>query len=210
MHIINTDILTCNEADIVKRVKRFDRETNLELKDEKFALIGNLPFNIGTPLLLKWLYQLERKEGLFAFDAVPMVLLLQKEVAKRIAAKTGDTDFSRLSVMTQRSCHAKTVFDIPGSAFVPPPKVETTVVKIEPLPNGPAFYPRVPLETMEILLKGLFENRRKVISNSVRNLPESAHSILEGQTFVDPRSRPQNLTIEQWCYLADRWSSKQL
>lgn len=156
MHIVMDDVLTVDEEECVIRASEQSREP-IDFQHDQFLFLGNLPFSIGTPLLLKWLYQIERKQGLFKHGRAPMIMLLQKEVAdvrslcgrsnerQRIGAAPGDDDFSRLSVMMQRWCDVQMGFKIPGSAFVPPPKVDTRVIKMTPrnrlksYPDGKSF-----------------------------------------------------------------------
>jgi 16S rRNA A1518/A1519 N6-dimethyltransferase RsmA/KsgA/DIM1 with predicted DNA glycosylase/AP lyase activity len=95
-------------------------------------MVGNLPYNVSTVLLLKWLRQIPNREGAFHFGPSPMTLLFQKEVADRIASRPGTSQYGRLGVMTQQSCHVTSLFNIPNTVFVPAPKVDGSVISIAP------------------------------------------------------------------------------
>ena len=92
-------------------------------------VVANLPYNVGTPLLIKWLTGPWRPASL--------TLMFQKEVADRIAAKVGQDAYGRLAVIAQAICEARVVMDLPARAFTPPPKVASAVVKLVPLPDRP-------------------------------------------------------------------------
>ncbi|PRP81372.1 hypothetical protein PROFUN_11059 [Planoprotostelium fungivorum] len=182
MHIVMDDVLTVDEEECVIKASEQSREP-IDFQHDQFLFLGNLPFSIGTPLLLKWLYQIERKQGLFKHGRAPMIMLLQKEVADRIGAAPGDDDFSRLSVMMQRWCDVQMGFKIPGSAFVPPPKVDTRVIKMTPR-NRLKSYPDVPLEAIEHVARNVFGQRRKMLSNSIQTLGAYGSQLLENQDII--------------------------
>ncbi|KAJ1921926.1 hypothetical protein H4219_000273 [Mycoemilia scoparia] len=98
---------------------------------EKVHIIGNLPFNIATSLLIQWLYQMEKREGLFALPEPSMTLMFQKEVGLRISAPPSAKERGRLSVMTQSLCEAKTIYTVRSSSFVPKPKVDAAVIQFK-------------------------------------------------------------------------------
>jgi 16S rRNA (adenine1518-N6/adenine1519-N6)-dimethyltransferase len=97
---------------------------------EPAHIVANLPYNVGTPLLIKWLTG--------PFRPASMTLMFQKEFAQRIVAAPGSDAYGRLSVISQAVCSARIVMDLPARAFTPPPKVASAVVRLDPLPEPPA------------------------------------------------------------------------
>ena len=95
-------------------------------------MVGNLPFGVATPLLIQWLRDTAEKTGLMQAPKVDMSLMFQKEVAVRMIAPEDTRTRSRLSVFAQRLCDVQCVYDVPPSAFVPPPKVVGTFVTLVP------------------------------------------------------------------------------
>ncbi|KYQ88390.1 Dimethyladenosine transferase [Tieghemostelium lacteum] len=170
----------------------------------KVAIIGNLPFNVGTHLMLKWVRQIQPRKGLYEFGRVPMYLMFQKELAERVVAGPGTADYSRLSVMVQHQCHTKILYDLPGKCFVPPPKVDASVIKVEPRlePLGGVAQSS---EYFEYVARELFTQKRKLLSNAAELLssePEYAHQLIEG---FDPKQRVANLTIPQFVDITNRF-----
>jgi 16S rRNA (adenine1518-N6/adenine1519-N6)-dimethyltransferase len=135
-------------ADALKYLK-------VQIADEimPVAICSNLPYNIGTELLIQWLHDAENISS--------MTLMFQKEVAMRIAAAPGTEHYGRLSVLTALTANAKILFDVPNTAFVPRPKVQSSVIQIIPKPVGAENLP--PLQNIERLTAALFGQRRKMI-----------------------------------------------
>lgn len=124
-------------------------------------IAANLPYNIATKLLTNWLRQIRETPN--AYET--LILMFQKEVAQRLTARTNTKAYGRLSVLTQWLCDAEHLFDIPPSAFTPPPKVTSTVVRLTPkaLPaNAP------PVEAVEAVTAAAFTQRRKMIRTSLK------------------------------------------
>ncbi|XP_060686958.1 dimethyladenosine transferase 1, mitochondrial isoform X2 [Hemiscyllium ocellatum] len=119
MRIIHGDILTC------KLERAFPKHfQNVWGGDPpNVHIIGNLPFSVSTPLIIKWLENIANRNGPFVFGRTQMTLTFQKEVAERLTASTGSRQRSRLSIMAQYLCNVKNCFTIPGRAFVPKPKI---------------------------------------------------------------------------------------
>ncbi|XP_041928970.1 dimethyladenosine transferase 1, mitochondrial isoform X2 [Alosa sapidissima] len=154
VRIVHGDILTYRmdrgfKPDIAKKWE--DEPPNLHV-------IGNLPFNVSTPLIIKWLESISTRSGPFAFGRTRLTLTFQKEVAERLTASTGSRQRSRLSVMAQTYCTVKNCFTIPGKAFVPKPEVDVGVVHFTPLAQ-----PQIqqPFSLVEKLVKNAFQFRRK-------------------------------------------------
>ena len=152
-------------------------------------IVANLPYNISTVLLLKWLEQAE------AFES--FTLMFQKEVVDRIAAAPGSKDYGRLSVMTQWRCEVKPLFTIPREAFTPPPKIASTVVKLIPRTQVLAPAQR---GTLERVTAAAFGQRRKMLRSSLKSLG-AADRLLE-MAGLQPTRRAEEISVEGFCALA--------
>lgn len=126
-----------------------------------YVIVANLPYNIATPLLTGWMEQVYNQPALYR----ELVLMFQKEVAQRIVAKPSTKAYGRLSILCQWLCEAKIMFDVPASAFTPPPKITSSIVRMVPrAPSGeqPSF------EMMEKITAAAFGQRRKMIRGSLK------------------------------------------
>jgi len=156
-------------------------------------IIANLPYNIGTELLVRWL-----NSTTWPSFWQSMTLMFQKEVANRIVASPGSKAYGRLSVMTQWRCNTKIAFNIPATAFTPPPKVESSIVHFEALKE-----PRFPAEVnkLEFVVSKAFNQRRKMLRGALKghfkNVEEGLLSI-----GVVPTKRAENVTIQEFCLMA--------
>lgn len=158
------------------------------LRPEKpVKIIANLPYNIGTELLFKWLPLIDKIESL--------TLMFQKEVVDRIVANPSSKDYGRLSIMVQWLARAKKVFDLPPHLFTPPPKVTSSVVHIVPK-HQPLT---VEFGRMERLVKQAFSQRRKMLKSTLKHLPASIFKT----TGIDPTRRAETLTVEEFLHLAE-------
>jgi 16S rRNA (adenine1518-N6/adenine1519-N6)-dimethyltransferase len=153
-------------------------------------IVANLPYNIATPLLLRWLRQIDQFESL--------TLLFQKEVAQRLVAKPRSKDYGRLTIVTQWLASVRTLFDIPGRAFVPPPKVTSTLVQIVPRPQ-PLGECR--MTDLERVTAAAFGQRRKMLRASLRSLGGDSDALLAA-TGIAPTARAEELPVEAFCALA--------
>lgn len=167
-------------------------QTNLaSLGTAPRQIVANLPYNIGTALLLQWLKTPQ------AFQA--MTLMFQKEVADRLVAAPGTSAYGRLSVLTQWLCKVDRLFDLSPKAFVPPPKVASTVVRITPY-QQPLFPASRPL--LERITAAAFGQRRKMLRSSLRSLNVDSLALLSAAT-IDPTERAEQLSIQDFCRLAE-------
>lgn len=157
------------------------------------AIVANLPYNISTALLAKWL----------TFDPWPpffdsLTLMFQREVAQRIVASPGSKTYGRLSILSQWRTDAKILFDIPPRAFTPPPKVTSTVVRFDlrkkPLAEADS-------EVLQRVVAAAFSQRRKMLRQSLKSLGVNAVDLLE-QAGIDPTVRAETLSVEEFCRLA--------
>lgn len=158
------------------------------------AIIANLPYNISTVLLLKWLKMVHENIGENAADFDFFALMFQKEVAERLTAKPGTKDYGRLSVMAQWLCEIKKLFDLPPSAFTPPPKVRSSVLHFKPRKFSS---PQPKFETMEAILQSAFGQRRKMIRGSL-----SGYAVALEKSGIDTTLRAEDLSVEQYVQLS--------
>ena len=156
-------------------------------------IIANLPYNIGTELLVRWL-----TSKIWPSFWQSMTLMFQKEVANRIVASPGSKAYGRLSVMSQWRCDTKIVFNVPSSAFTPPPKVESTLVHFEAL-KEPKFPAEV--EVLEFVVSKAFNQRRKMLRGALKgyfqNVEEGLLSI-----GVLPTKRAEDITVQEYCAMS--------
>ena len=153
------------------------------------AIIANLPYNIASKLLTNWLYQ--------SADFEFFCLMFQKEVAQRIVAKSGDTNFGRLAIFTQVFCDAEILFDLPPEAFTPAPKVTSSVVMLRPHRRQPD----VDLKKLERITQVAFGQRRKMLRGSLKQIIPDVEKTLT-QLDINPPSRAQELTLQDYVKLA--------
>lgn len=165
--------------------------TEEELIERPVKVIANLPYNISVVLFLKWLNNIKFFTNL--------TLMFQKEVADRITARPNSKDYGSLSVLSQLLCDIKKEFDIEPKEFFPRPKIHSSVITVNPLPT-PKF--AVNLETLTRLTRVVFSQRRKMLRNSLQNITNHTETVLENAK-LSGNERPENLTIEQFCLLAN-------
>ena len=154
-------------------------------------VVSNLPYNVGTPLLVKWLTG--------RFSPVSMTLMFQKEVADRIAAPCGSDAYGRLAVIAQATSHAKTVMDVPARAFTPPPKVESAVVRLTPRADRPSA---ARLDALQKITAAAFGQRRKMLRASLKGL--GGERLIEA-AGLNPQARAETIDIDGFLRLADAW-----
>jgi 16S rRNA (adenine1518-N6/adenine1519-N6)-dimethyltransferase len=153
--------------------------------DETIRLVGNLPYNISTPLLF---HLLESRAQIQDFH-----VMLQKEVALRMCAGPGSKTYGRLSVAVALAAKAEVLFEVPPEAFYPAPKVQSCIVRLQPRRNT------LPWAQLDIVLKAAFAARRKTLRNALRNCFEAQQLI---DLDVDPTQRPEQLTPQDYLRLA--------
>jgi 16S rRNA (adenine1518-N6/adenine1519-N6)-dimethyltransferase len=153
-------------------------------------IVANLPYNIATPLLLRWLDE--------ARDYDSLTLMFQKEVAERLAAPPDGDAYGRLSVIAQWLCDVRLAFDIPPQAFVPAPKVTSTVVHLIPRAEPLASCDKAKLERVTA---AAFGQRRKMLRQSLKSLGGDTPALMEA-AGVEPTARAETLSVAQFCALA--------
>jgi 16S rRNA (adenine1518-N6/adenine1519-N6)-dimethyltransferase len=172
---------------------RFDF-TSLVTEKKLLRLIGNLPYNISTPLLFHLLSQ--------AAVIQDMHFMLQKEVVDRIVAQPGQHAYGRLSVMVQYYCQTEALFTVKPGAFQPPPKIESAVLRIIPY-NKPPYIAEEP-KTFAEIVRLAFNQRRKTLRNSLHSLLTAVQWQVLG---IDPGLRAEQLTVQQYVRIANLISS---
>jgi len=154
-----------------------------------FRLVGNLPYNISTPLLFHVLQWSELVSD--------MHFMLQKEVVNRMAAVPGGKAWGRLSLMCQYRCAVIPLFDVPPTAFSPSPKVESAIVRLVPHPQAPVDI--ADFQSFEQVVSRAFSQRRKTLRNSLRGMVDATNMESVG---IDPAARPETLSLEKFALLS--------
>ncbi|WP_101674848.1 16S rRNA (adenine(1518)-N(6)/adenine(1519)-N(6))-dimethyltransferase RsmA [Alloalcanivorax mobilis] len=183
--------LTLHQSDAL----RFDFRA-LAVAGQPIRVVGNLPYNISTPLIFHLLSQ--------ADVISDMTFMLQKEVVERLTAAPGGKDYGRLSVMVQYHCQADYLFFVPPGAFSPPPRVDSAVVRLVPHATPP--WPADDPAWLARLVAQAFSQRRKAIRNSLKTLVEIADFATVG---VDPGLRPDHLHVADYVALANATADRQ-
>ena len=176
-------------------------ELPLQLEDGVAAskVVANIPYNITGPLLDRLVGRLDRPVDP---PYQRLVLLVQKEVAERIRARPGHSSFSALSVRMQLMARCTTVCPVPPRCFQPPPKVQSEVIQIDPLPSAQRLSPAL-ARRVESLLKQAFLARRKMLRNTLASLaPEPQLQELAAAAGFHLQQRPQELAPQTWVALA--------
>jgi 16S rRNA (adenine1518-N6/adenine1519-N6)-dimethyltransferase len=160
-------------------------------------IVANLPYNIATALLLKWLDQASAFESL--------TLMFQREVAERLIAPPGTRAYGRLSVRAQWLCRIQPQFDVAERAFVPPPKVVSSVLRFEPRAE-----PLAPADSklLELVTKAAFGQRRKMLRASLRSLVRDPLPLLSAAGLA-PEARAEAIPVEGFCALARAYAAMQ-
>jgi len=161
------------------------------------AIVANLPYNIGTPLLIGWLRQMAQADAAsFAAPYRSLTLMFQAEVADRIVAPPNSEAYGRLAVIAQFCCVAKRVMTIPARAFTPPPKIDSAVVHLTPRPDRPTD---VSFAALETVTAAAFGQRRKMLRSSLKSLGGEA---LLRESGINPEKRAEELSIADFENLA--------
>jgi 16S rRNA (adenine1518-N6/adenine1519-N6)-dimethyltransferase len=189
LEVISADAMTMDEAALLPQGAR---------------IAANLPYNVGTALLIKWLTLpgAKRPSNEWPPFWASATLMFQKEVAQRITAAPGTEHYGRLSVLAQWRCTAKILFDVNRGAFVPPPSVTSAIVRLEPRtePLAPCA-----LSDLEKITAAAFGQRRKMLRQSLKPL---GGEVIITKAGIDPTARPEELTIPQFAALARAFAHK--
>lgn len=155
----------------------------------RLRVVGNLPYNISTPLIFNLLEQAQIIND--------MHFMLQLEVVERLAASPGSKDWGRLGVMTQFRCEVEQLFEVPPEAFYPPPKVRSAVVRLTPHPEPQ--YPNVDSTSLGRVVTQAFSQRRKTLRNNFKGMMEDDDF---GGLAIDPSARAETLSIADFVAIA--------
>lgn len=181
-HYSNLDIISGDAMNI--------KLSEIAELDGKVSIISNLPYNVGTELIFKWLDEIEK--------VASINVMLQKEVVDRICAKVGTKSYGKLSIMTQILSDVEKLFDVQKEAFHPPPKVTSSIVQIVPKKNIPS---RDIVEKVRKITHFAFSQRRKTIKKSLAPISDDIVGILQ-KLDIDPTLRAENLSVEDYVRLA--------
>ncbi len=158
--------------------------------EEQLRVVGNLPYNISTPLIFKLL------------ENAPLIqdmhFMLQLEVVERLAAEPGSKAWGRLGIMAQYQCRVEHLFDVPPEAFYPPPKVQSAIVRLEPYSSSP--WPQCDPVKLKQIVQGAFAQRRKTLRNNLKGVIDP--NLLE-DLGIDPSARAETLDLIQFISIAN-------
>ena len=191
VEVIHQDILKTD-------IETMLRDRNIE---EEIKVIGNLPYYITTPIIMKFLEDRIKMESI--------TTMVQKEVADRMRANPGKKDYGSLSVAVQYFCSVEVVANVPNTVFIPPPKVDSTVIKLTKRKKPP-----VELISEEMFFKtvrGGFQQRRKTLLNALSNTLGHDKQIIEKiliDSDVDPKRRAETLSIQEFATVANKLCEK--
>ncbi len=181
LQVINADVLKTDFGEL--------------LSERSARIVGNLPYNISTPLLFKLFEQAGRISD--------MHFMLQLEVVERICAAPSTHDYGRLSVMAQFHCNPRKLFDVPPEAFSPRPKVQSAIIRL--LPNDP---PNV-AEDMNMfgeVVRRAFTQRRKTVRNALKSVLSEDELLA---LSIDPSLRPENLSLANYIMISNAAASRE-
>ena len=180
--VINDDILNCNEESISK---------------EKLIVFGNLPYNISTEILCKWIVNLNNDKIWFTH----LILMFQKEVADRIISSFNSSNYGRLSILANWKLNIKKIIDIKPSSFYPKPKVDSSLLFFSPKKK---FFKIKNAKNLEMITKIFFNHRRKMIKKPYNQL-FPGNTDITTKLNINLNLRPQNLNFETYYELANEY-----
>lgn len=195
LHIIQADALTVNLSDIISFVNDLDDKA---IQHDKLSIIANLPYNISTELLVRWLSQIEFINT--------MTLMFQKEVALRIMATPHSKEYGRLSIIAQGLCDIEHGFDLPPSVFTPAPKIDSSVISFVVKPD--ALDKLFALPALQTITNVAFQQRRKVIRTPLKSIFKEYLDEAFEVVGMKGDERAENISVEQYWNLASWWSQR--
>jgi 16S rRNA (adenine1518-N6/adenine1519-N6)-dimethyltransferase len=181
--IINDDVLKISED---------------KISSEKLTVFGNLPYNISTEILSKWITNLDEK---IWFES--LVLMFQKEVAERIIAKSNTSKYGRLSILSNWKLNIKKIIDIKPQSFSPRPKIDSTLLLFTPKEK---FFELKDAKNLEMITRVFFSQRRKMLKKPFNQVFNNAKEVAE-KFNIDLNLRPQNLEPEMYFKLVKEYES---
>jgi len=181
--IINDDVLKISED---------------KISNEKLTVFGNLPYNISTEILSKWIVNIDKN---FWFEN--LILMFQKEVAERIIAEPNTSKYGRLSILSNWKLHIKKIIDIKPLSFSPRPKIDSTLLLFTPREN---FFKLKEAKNLEMITRVFFSQRRKMLKKPFNQIFNDAKAVSE-KFNIDLNLRPQNLEPEMYFNLVKEYES---
>jgi len=181
--IINDDVLKISED---------------KISNQKLTVFGNLPYNISTEILSKWIINIDKN---FWFDS--LLLMFQKEVAERIIAKSNTSKYGRLSILSNWKLNIKKIMDIKPQSFSPRPKIDSTLLLFTPKEN---FFELKNAKNLEMITRTFFSQRRKMLKKPFNQIFRNAKEVSE-KFNIDLNLRPQNLDPEMYFKLVKEYES---
>jgi 16S rRNA (adenine1518-N6/adenine1519-N6)-dimethyltransferase len=181
IEIINNDILKVAEETI---------------SDQKLTVFGNLPYNISTEILSKWIMNLDKN---FWFES--LVLMFQKEVADRIISEFNNSNYGRLSILSNWKLNVKKIIDIKPQSFSPRPKINSSLLLFTPKEN---FFKLKSAKNLEMITRVFFSQRRKMLKKPFNQVFNNAKQVSE-KFNIDLNMRPQNLEPEVYFKLTKEY-----
>ena len=181
--IINDDVLRISEN---------------KISNEKLTVFGNLPYNISTEILSKWIVNMNKN---FWFES--LVLMFQKEVAERIIAESNTSKYGRLSILSNWKLNIKKIIDIKPQSFSPRPKIDSTLLLFTPKEN---FFELKEAKNLEMITRVFFSQRRKMLKKPFNQIFKDAKAVSE-KFNIDLNLRPQNLKAEMYFQLVKEYES---
>lgn len=179
-----------NVSIIQQDILKFDLASLVKGEERVLRVIGNLPYNISTPVM----FHLLKRHSLIR----DMVFMLQLEVVQRLAAKPGDKNYGRLGLMTQYYCDVQHLFNVPSAAFTPRPKVSSAIVRLVPHQQFPVAARDV--GCLQLVIRTAFNQRRKTLKNSLKAIISEERLM---SLPLDMGQRPENLSLEDYVLLSD-------
>ena len=182
IEIINNDILDYNEK---------------KISEEKLIVFGNLPYNISTEILCKWIVNLNNKDVWFSY----LILMFQKEVADRIISSHNSSNYGRLSILANWRLDIEKIIDIKSSSFSPRPKIDSTLLLLSPKKE---YFPLKNPNNLETITRIFFSHRRKMIKKPYNQIFSNNVDLLD-KLGIDLNLRPQNLDFETYYELTKEY-----
>lgn len=189
VQFFNYPEFTIHEGDALK----FDFSTLIK-EDKPLRIVGNLPYNISTPLMFHLLS--------YGSKVKDMHFMLQKEVVDRLTAVPGEKAYGRLGIMVQYFCQTMPLVQVPPTAFRPMPKVDSAVVRL--VPRGTIKNPATDIKLLEKLVNACFQQRRKTLRNSLKNFATAEQM---EQLDIDISLRPEKLSVDDYVNLSNQLSA---
>ena len=177
-------------------VLKFDFNEIIQTSDQPLKIIGNLPYNISSPVLFHLMK--------YADHIHSQIVMLQKEVVERMASKPGSKQYGRLSVMLQQRYNIEYLFTVPPGAFFPPPKVDSAIARLTPLST--IEHPVDNQDDFEMLVKQAFSQRRKTLRNTLKKLLTSEQIESAG---IEPSARAETLSVKDFACLTNIFTRNQ-